>query len=267
MSTRDHGRFIGRSIESAFSQTFSDFEFIIVNDGSKDNTAEVVKGYESRDKRIIYLDNGVNRGVPFSFNRAMGIAKGKYIARVDSDDAWIGKDKLGKQVKFLETHPEYVAIGGGMVVVDPAGKELFRYLKPETDEQTRRNALVTNPIANSTSLVRASAVRAIGLCREDLPFNEDWEFWLHIGLEGKFYNFPEYFSYYTMTGRNKSMIYLRQHTGVAVKIIWHYRKQYPNIAKGLFINSLQWLYGWIPFSLRLRLNPALSAAKKKIAGS
>ena len=267
MATRDHGRFIAASIESALNQSFKDFELIIVNDGSVDNTEAIVDSYIRRDPRIVYLKNETNQGVPKSFNFAMKVAKGKYIARIDSDDAWIGEDKLKKQVAFLEAHPDYAAVGGGMVVVDPQSNELFRYLKPETDKQTRANALITNPIANSTSVCRKDAVVAIGGCDESYPFNEDWDFWLHIGLIGKFYNFPEYFSYYTMTGRNKSMRFLRQHTKVALSIIRKYKNHYPSYRKGLFVNTLQYLYGFVPFFIRLRLNPFLSRVKKKLAGS
>lgn len=265
MSTLNHGKYISRSIKRTLDQSFQDFEFIIVNDGSTDNTEEIVKSF--KDERIIYLKNETNKGVPYSFNKAMKIAKGKYIARVDSDDAWIGKDKLKKQVEFLEKNKDYAVTGGGMVVVKPNGQELFRYLKPETDKETRKNALTTNPVANSTSVCRKDAVVAIGLCNEKLPYNEDWDFWLNIGKQGKFYNFQEYFSYYTFTGTNKSMRYLTRHTWTAIKVIWKHRKDYPGIAKGLFINFLQLCYSFIPFFIRKRINPFFSKLKKSLAGA
>jgi glycosyltransferase involved in cell wall biosynthesis len=279
MATYNQGRFIIRSIESVLNQSFRDFELIIVNDGSTDDTDPILREWledhhanrsnadMEGEPSIVYLKNETNLGVPRSFNRAMKIARGKYIARIDSDDAWIGREKLGKQVEFLETHPDYIATGGGMIVVDPEGRELFRYLKPETDEASRNNALVTNPIANSTSLCRADGVIAVGCCREDLDYNEDWDFWLHMGIEGKFYNFQEPFSYYTMTGGNKSMVHLRMHTWSAIRTITKYRKHYPRYSKGLLVNALQLLYGFIPFIVRRRLNPFFSRMKKKIAGS
>ncbi|MEK7147097.1 MAG: glycosyltransferase [Patescibacteria group bacterium] len=267
MATRNHGNFISRSIESVLNQSFQDWELIIVNDGSTDNTGLVVKQFRAKDKRIIYLDNGKNLGVSKSFNRALAIAKGKYIARIDSDDAWIGKDKLKKQVEFLKAHPDYVAVGGGMIVVNPGGKELFRYLKSEQDKDIRATALVTNPIANSTSVCRRDVIIKAGLCDESLDYNEDWDFWLKIGLLGKFYNFPEYFSYYTMTGRNKSVVYLRRHTAAALNIIWKFRRDYSNFLKGFFINLAQFFYGCVPFKIRFFFHVYLSKLKKKFSGS
>lgn len=267
MSTKNQAGLIADSIESVLAQSFKDWELIVVNDGSTDNTEAVVKAFQKKDPRIIYIDNGKNLGVPKSFNKAMNIARGEFIARIDSDDAWIGKDKLKKQVEFFKIHLDYVAVGGGMIVINSKKEELYRYLKPEQDKEIRNSALITNPIANSASVCRKSAVIKAGLCDETLDYNEDWDFWLKIGLLGKFYNFPEYFSYYTMTGRNKSMVYLRRHTASALRIIFKYRKQYPVFLKGFLINFIQFLYGFLPFRARLFLNAPLSAFKKLVAGS
>lgn len=265
MTTYNQAHLIGKAIESVLSQTFEDFEFIIVNDGSTDNTEKVIKGFN--DPRIIYLNNGKNLGVPKSFNSAIKISQGKYIARIDSDDFWSNKNKLKKQVEFLETHPEYVAVGGGMIVVDSEGKELYRYLKPEKDEEIRKNALITNPIANSTSLCRRETIFQIGLCDESFGYNEDWDFWLKIGLKGKLYNFPEYFAYYTLTYQNKSLIYLRKHTLSALRIIFRHRHNYPNFLKGFLVNFGQFLYSLVPLQIRVKLHPTLSRFKKILAGS
>ena len=267
MTTRNHGGYISRSIESATAQSLQDFELIIVNDSSTDDTDAVVTSWLANDRRIVYLKNETNLSVAKSFNKAMAVVRGRYIARLDSDDAWIGKDKLSRQVKFLEAHPDHVAVGGGMVVVDPAGRELFRYLKAETDEAIRAHALVTNPMANSTSVCRTDAVRAIGLCNEAMEYNEDWDFWLRMGRLGKLHNLPDYLSYYTMTGRNKSMVYLRQHTCAAIRVIWRFRKDYPNFTRGALVNSAQLCYAFIPFPIRISINPFFSKLKKKLAGS
>jgi glycosyltransferase involved in cell wall biosynthesis len=267
MSTRNHGAYISRSIESVMAQSLQDFELIIVNDNSTDDTDSVVTSWLARDRRIVYLKNETSLSVAQTFNKAMAFARGKYIARLDSDDAWIGTDKLKRQVNFLETHPDHVAVGGGMVVVDPAGRELFRYLKAETDDVIRAHALVTNPVANSTSVCRTDAVRAIGLCNEAMEYNEDWDFWLRMGRLGKLRNLPDYLSYYTMTGRNKSMVHLHQHTYAAIRVIWRFRKDYPNFTRGALVNSAQLCYALIPFPIRVSINPFFSQVKKKLGGS
>ncbi len=267
MSTRNHGYVISRAIKSVLDQNYTHFEFFIINDGSTDFTEDVLHTYACKDARIIILHNKENIGVPKSFNRALKRAKGIYVARIDSDDAWIGEDKLQKQVNFLECNTDYVAVGGGMIVIDARGKELFRYLKPETDKDTRKHALTTNPIANSTSLCRTETIRMIGGCNEDMKYNEDWDFWLRIGLQGKFYNFPEFFAYYTTTSENKSVRFLRRHTFAALKVIWCFRYAYPSFTKGFIVNCLQLCYSIIPVFLRMKLGPSFSHIKKKIAGS
>lgn len=265
MTTYNQGYLIEKAIKSVLSQNFKDFEFIIVNDGSTDNTEQIIKKFN--DQRIVYLKNEKNLGVPKSFNRAIKISQGKYIARIDSDDFWVDENKLKKQVEFLENHPEYVAVGGGMIVVDLESKELYRYLKPEKDEEIKKNALITNPIANSTSLCRKETIFEIGLCDEKFGYNEDWDFWLKIGSKGKLYNFPEYFACYTITGQNKSLVYLRQQTLFALKIIFRYRNYYPNFLRGFLINFVQFLYSLIPLKIRIKLHPILSHFKKILAGS
>ncbi|MDP2598883.1 MAG: glycosyltransferase [Candidatus Liptonbacteria bacterium] len=265
LPVKDQEKLIGRSIQSVIDQTFRDWELIVVNDGSTDRTADTIKGFAGKDARVVYLDNGKNLGIPKTFNRAAKIARGKYIGRLDSDDAWIGNDKLKKQVEFLDAHPDYVATGGGMVVVDEGGKELYRYLKPERDEDIRKSALVTSPISSSTFLGRADAVLRAGPFDETLNFNEDWDFFLKLGTFGKMYNFPEYFSYYTMTGRNRSAVFMRTHTIKGFEVLFRYRKQYPRFWQSFFMHCAQFLYSLIPFSLRESLHPALSRLKKVFA--
>ncbi len=267
LPVKDQEKLVGRSIQSVIDQTFKDWELFVVNDGSTDRTGEVVQGFAAKDRRIIYLNNGRNLGIPKSFNSAARMAHGKYIGRLDSDDSWIGKDKLQKQVEFLDRHPDYVVTGGGMVVVDESGKEHYRYLKPERDEELRRSALVTSPISSSTFLGRADVILKSGLFDEKLNFNEDWDFFLKLGTMGKMYNFPEYFSYYTLTGRNRSSVFMRAHTIRGFEVLFRYRKQYPRFWQSFFMHCAQYAYSFIPFSLRDKLHPALSRFKKLFAGA
>ena len=267
LPVKDQERLVGRSIQSVIDQSFKDWELIVVNDGSADKTGEVLKSFAAKDPRVIYLDNGKNLGIPKSFNRAARMARGKYIGRIDSDDAWIGADKLAKQVAYLDAHPECVATGGGMVVTNEAGKELYRYLKPEQDAELRRGALVTSPISSSTFLGRADAVLKAGPFDETLRFNEDWDFFLKLGTMGKLYNFPEYFSYYTLTGRNRSAVDMRVHTLYGFKVLFRYRAKYPGFWKSFVMHCAQFVYALIPFKIREGLHPALSRLKKVLAGS
>ncbi len=96
------------SIDSILNQTFSDFEFIIINDGSTENVGDVIKSYD--DSRIVYVEQE-NAGLPVALNRALDMAKGEYIARMDSDDISV-EDRFKKQLKYFDEHPEVSLLGG-----------------------------------------------------------------------------------------------------------------------------------------------------------
>lgn len=105
-------RYVGEAIESILNQTFTDFEFIILNDGSTDNTPAIIKEYAKKDKRIKFIDNKTNKGFIASLNECLDVAQCEYIAKMDSDD--ISKPtRLAKQVDFLEKHPDYGMVGCG----------------------------------------------------------------------------------------------------------------------------------------------------------
>lgn len=111
MPTYNRASFLKRSIESILDQTFSDFEFIIVDDGSNDNTQEILNYYVKKDKRIRILRNNTNKGISYSRNRGLDAAKGKYIAVMDSDDMsypW----RLKRSVDFLERNPDITGVSG-----------------------------------------------------------------------------------------------------------------------------------------------------------
>ena len=101
-------KYIGEAIDSILNQTFTDFEFIIIDDGSSDRTADIVKSYS--DPRIRLLANERNSGIVASLNRGIQKATGKYIARMDADD-YSRLDRIKKQVDFLDNHPEVIALG------------------------------------------------------------------------------------------------------------------------------------------------------------
>lgn len=94
-------KFIGITIESAINQTYKDWEMIIVDDCSTDNSLDIVKTYAQNDERIKYIRNDSNKGVSSARNTALKMAKGKYISFLDSDDIW-SEDKLQKQVEFMQ---------------------------------------------------------------------------------------------------------------------------------------------------------------------
>ena len=184
-------KWIEKAILSVLVQSFVDFEFIIIDDGSRDNTQEVITVFTKYDKRIRYIKNEYNLGVQKTRNIALDISLGEYIAEIDHDDEWIDKDKLKKQVEFLENNQGHVLVGTGVVVVNEEGVEIARYLMPETDVEIRKKILRANCFIHSSVMYRAKKVKDIG-CYTIEKMSEDHDLWLRLGRVGKFMNFQEY---------------------------------------------------------------------------
>ncbi len=260
MATWNRAAFIEKAIESVREQTFSHWELLIADDGSTDATPSIATKWQALDSRIRYLPLGHIGKIAAVSNAALREAKGEFVAILDDDDWWRDPRKLEKQVAFLRLHPDYVACGGGLIVVDEQGKETSKVLKPETDTSIRKVALVANPIANSTSLFRRAVA---GYYKESLVQLADWDFWLTIGTKGKLYNFPEYFLSYRVWRASISFVRQREHAAVSLQIIRAHRNEYPNFWKALAITCLYLLYVRLPLFIRTRLNAFLSGLKKK----
>lgn len=261
MATYNRANFIEQAIQSVLQQTFSDWELIIVDDGSIDNTRKVVEKWQSLDSRIKYICLEHVGKIASVTNIGLKQANGDFVAILDDDDYWIDKEKLEKQYNFLNSHPDYVACGGGLVIIDKEGKKGKNIFKPETDESIRKIATMANPIVNSSSLFR----REIGgLYDQDLPQLADWDFWLRIGQKGKLYNFPEIFIAYRVWDQNISFLKQKEHAVSMSVVIKRYIKLYPNYFGAIFMFIIYRIYVFIPFFIRKKINIFFSKVKKSI---
>ena len=175
------GRFIKETIESVLSQTFKDFELIIVDDCSKDNSARIIKDYAKKDKRIKFIQNRHNLGSTKSRNVALKAASGKYIAVLDADDVMLPK-RLEIQHKFLEKHKNIFLVGSSAIVIDENGKKIGHFWK------YHRFPWIVNLRLNRLSVFVHSSVmyRNDGmLYNEEYKRGEDPEFYLRARRENK----------------------------------------------------------------------------------
>lgn len=188
MPAYNAGPYIKEAIESILHQTYSDFEFLIVNDGSKDETLEVIKQF--KDTRIKLIDQQ-NKGLIDTLNEALQIAKGDLIARMDADDVCFPQ-RLERQVAFLQEHPDYVAVGAEANVIDKDGNFLY-HLKPigYTNEEINERINIKVPFIHPSVVFRKSAViKAGGYPKNALQF-EDHLLWKRLLLIGKVHNLKE----------------------------------------------------------------------------
>lgn len=174
MSVFNGEQHLKASIESIFNQTFANFEFIIINDGSTDATVKIIKSYN--DARIKIINNGENIGLTKSLNKALKVAHGEYIARQDADDISM-PNRLEQQLKYLESHPQVALLGTGISVVDEQGKEIEkRIMQPNPRASLQKG----NRIVHGSAMFRKSVIEELGGYNETLKYAQDYELWLRI---------------------------------------------------------------------------------------
>lgn len=180
-----------KSIDSILSQTYTDWEFIICDDCSTDSTLQILKEYEKKyPKKIIIIQNEENSKLSFSLNHCLKYAKGEYIARMDADDISV-RERLEKQVAFLDEHPEYAVVSTAMTPFDENGLRPTRYMKPEP---TKNDLVSRSPFAHATIVMRREAYDAVGgyTVSKRTIRGQDYDMWFRffaLGLRG--YNMQE----------------------------------------------------------------------------
>lgn len=182
MLTYQRADIVPNAIQSILNQSYKNFEFIILNDGSTDNTADVIKGYT--DSRIRYYENSKNMGISYSRNRVLSLAKGKYIMVMDDDDISL-PDRMQKQVDFLEMHPDITVVSG----------QLKDSIWPVISADTNLLAgglIQKNNIGNANTMFRRHFVENHKITYPDISYGEDWFFWLKVLFAGgKFSAIPD----------------------------------------------------------------------------
>lgn len=263
LPTYNGGRFIERAIASVLNQTVRDFELLIIDDGSTDDTATRVDKAAKQDKRVRYLRNVSNLGIQKSLNRGLKEAKGEYVARIDDDDVWSSADKLARQLQFFDAHPDYVLVGTGIITVDEQDNELFRFLNPETNTQIRRRMLYRNCFSHSSVVYKKDVAMQVGGYDESEAARhiEDYDLWLKLGAHGKIANLPSYDVRFALRGQAISGKNKREQLKRQFALMERYKNVYPNYvssrmksATRLFIYTL---FGWV-------LTPALRQAVLKV---
>lgn len=254
ISTRNRANFIAKAIDSVLKQTYKNIELIIINDSSTDKTSEIISGFAEKDGRIVILTNKVNLGFVKSLNEGIATARGKYIARIDDDDFWSDPEKLEKQIRFLESNPDYVLTGGGVICLDENGKEISRYLLPEKDEDIRSRLLFDNCFVHSTVVFKKKAWEKAGGYNENFGEIEDWDLWMRMGRIGKFYNFPKYLAHYLQWRRNSlSNFNIRNKLRNQIEMCRKYRKHYPGYWRAFLLGWVYYFSSFLPYRQKMRL--------------
>lgn len=178
MSVFDGERYLREAVESILGQTFTDFEFIVIDDGSTDSTWEILGSYD--DSRIRLMRNQGNIGLTKSLNKGVALARGGYIARMDADDVALPQ-RLEMQVAFLEDHSEIGILGSWCRMLNANGEDLGLYEMPTDDLRIRWVSLLTNPFAHPTVVLRRALLGKDGPWYDEaLETAQDYDLWLRV---------------------------------------------------------------------------------------
>jgi len=183
----NYGRYVGETLDSLLAQTFLEWECIVVDDGSKDNSGEVVQAYAKKDDRIQYIYQD-NKGLPGARNTGIKMASGKYIMVLDADDL-IQPNKIAAQVSQFEAHPALDFVYSGVRYFWDGKPENLRYSadwrnrpwalnKSGQGKDLLKYIIISSAILSHQPMIKKEAIQKIGLYREELRSCEDWEFYL-----------------------------------------------------------------------------------------
>jgi len=177
----NHGRYLGQAIRSVLDQTFTDFEVVVVDDGSTDNTSEVTHSFEDHRVQYVWQEN---KGLPGARNTGIRASGGEYIAFLDADD-WFLLGKLEAQAGFLDEHPEAGLVASGWIETDEQGNALRRVEPWHWKADLGLAGCVMGlPLVVDCVLVRRCWLDAVGLFDECLHWREDWDLWLRLVADG-----------------------------------------------------------------------------------
>ena len=181
-------RYVAESVNSILAQTYKDFEFIIINDGSTDGTHQILMSYASADDRVKLISRP-NTGIVGALNDGLAAVRGHYVARMDSDDLALPQ-RLDEQVRFLDEHHDVVILGTDVLIIDADGDAMWTDHKPADHDQidaallSGRSAIIVHPAA----MMRRDAVEKIGPYRPDTQWVEDLDYFLRLGEIGRLAN-------------------------------------------------------------------------------
>ncbi|MEW6584973.1 MAG: glycosyltransferase [Nitrospirota bacterium] len=180
-------KYLLEAVTSILSQTFHDFELIIVDDGSTDNTKNIIEKFAGEDSRIKPLFNERNLGVVESLNRAIDASKGKYIARMDHDDIAL-PDRLEIQVRFLEEHSDISLVACNVILIDEKGHTIGIRRLAEKPEEIAERLVLGNQLVHPTVMLRREVFETVGKYKNILHA-EDYLLWIEMVKSGlKLYN-------------------------------------------------------------------------------
>lgn len=217
MSAYNSEKYIAAAIESILTQTFTDFEFVIINDGSTDRTPEIVAEYAARDKRIKFIDNKKNAGLIAALNQGLEFCHGEYIARMDSDDISL-PTRFAKQVKYMNQHPE-CGVCGAWIKKFGRGVKSDEFFKYQSRMKLLDFLIYGCQVAQPCTMIRKSILDKYNIkYNPDYKYSEDYAFWVQVCKHAEIHNLQEVLLNYRWHDGNVSVTHKKTQLECAERI-------------------------------------------------
>jgi len=206
------------ALESVLEQTFADFEFIVIDDGSTDSTWEILADYASRHSRMRLLRHDSNMGLTRALNRGLEMARGRYVARQDADDISL-PERFSRQLGYLKLHPDIGLLGTGTRAVTQAGTIKWTIRPPVESMLIGWRLLFESCFAHSSVMFRSSVLRKTGPYAEDFVYAQDFELWSRMSAHTKLANLPEVLVHRCIGPHSMSTSRAREQSLAAARVI------------------------------------------------
>jgi hypothetical protein len=210
MSVFNGEKFLSEAIDSVLGQSFREFEFVIIDDGSTDSTADILSKYELVDSRIRVLRDG-KRGRSAALNLGINVAGGKYVAILDADDVAAPR-RLEEQADFMERNPKVGVLGGAFELMSDSGRSINIIRHPLEDAEIRSVILRYNPICHSSAMLRKDLALALGGYRCAFEPSEDYDLWLRMSERSRLANLHDVLVRYRIHSNQLSVRKLERQT-------------------------------------------------------
>ncbi|WP_091999462.1 glycosyltransferase family 2 protein [Marinobacter pelagius] len=231
--TYNRADYIGQAVNSVLAQTYTNFEFLIVDDGSTDNTRELLEPVLA-DARIRYFYQE-NQGQSVARNCALSEAKGDFVCFLDSDNYWPA-EKLKQQVDLFRNHPDYDVVYGDIITIDEKGQEVSRKNMKRYSGIIAKYMIRDNCVSMNTAMARRRCFETLGAMSGKRRVADDYDLWLRFSARFRFLYVPEFLAYYRVMDDQISSDKTRRFDS-NWEIIRDFRREFPNAMSEREFNS------------------------------
>lgn len=258
------GKYLPFGIASVLQQDFKDFELLLIDDKSPDNTREIMqKQWEKSDfdPRIHLLQNEKNLGIVGTRNKALQLAKGKYICFLDQDDLWTANNKLSLQVSYLEQHPKCVMVWSHTDLINANGEKIGQIRFATSDRGIRSKFLFWNQFCTCAVMIKSEVVKKAGLLDRRYDKVDDYDLWLKAGKYWTFGNIDKVLvayrkSWENTSSENRTYLHMKR---LHLRLVWREFWNYPRASFALLFSLINCL---IPYALAEKIKNLLFGSNK-----